>query len=175
MTPEAWQRGRVERHGQILKRMLSRCDLERPIENEQGVDRVLLACFQAKNALTRQHGYSPEQIVLGKATKVSASLTSDEHASAHSLADGSDLESEIFRRNLDIRSRARRMFVLADNDSAIRRALLRKSQPHPGNYEIGQVVLYWKKKNATGRNWTLAWACRGSLSRWFHYNLGGTR
>ena len=151
LSTEAWQKGRIERHGQIVKNMLDRFDQEKKIEDIQEFDQVLQSCFQAKNALARHQGFSPEQIVLGKATKVSASLTSDEHASAHSLADGSDLESEIFRRNLDIRSRARRMFVLADNDSAIRRALLRKSQPHPGNYEIGQLVLYWKKKNTTGR------------------------
>ena len=45
---------------------------------------------------------------------------------------------EFFRRNLDTRSRAKRMFLLADNDAAIRRALLRKSQPHPGNFVVGQ-------------------------------------
>ena len=42
-------------------------------------------------------------------------------------------------------------------DSAIRRALLRKSQPHPGTYEIGQLVLYWKKRNTTGRRETGRW------------------
>ncbi|CAL1160551.1 unnamed protein product, partial [Cladocopium goreaui] len=136
LSTEAWQKGRIERHGQIIKNMLDRFDREKKIEDVQELDQVLQSCFQAKNALARHQGFSPEQIVLGKATKVPASLTSDEHASAHSLADGSDLESEVFRRNLDIRSRARRMFVLADNDSAIRRALLRKSQPHPGTYEI---------------------------------------
>ena len=41
--------------------------------------------------------------------------------------------------------------LLADNHSAIRRALLRKSQPRPGNYDIGQLVLYWKTRNTTGR------------------------
>ena len=40
---------------------------------------------------------------------------------------------------------------LRTNDSAIRRALLRKSQPHPGSYAIGQSVMYWRKRNTTGR------------------------
>ena len=70
-------------------------------------DQVLIACFQAKNALTRHHGYSPEQIVLGKSTSLPASLSSDENVSAHSLADGDTPESEQFRRHLDIRSQAR--------------------------------------------------------------------
>ncbi|CAE7227129.1 GIP, partial [Symbiodinium sp. CCMP2456] len=51
VSAAAWQRGRVERHGDIMK---------------------------AKNALVRHRGYSPEQIVLGKSVKVPGSLTSDE-------------------------------------------------------------------------------------------------
>ena len=57
--------------------MLSRFDLERPIENEQDFDRILLSCLQAKNSLTRQHGFAPEQIVLGKAMGLPGSLVSD--------------------------------------------------------------------------------------------------
>ena len=150
-STEAWQKGRIDCHGQIIKNMLSRYDQEKVIENIQEFDSVLLSCFQAKNALTRSQGFSPEQIVLGKSTRLPASLTSDESAAAHSLADGSDLASERFRRSLEVRSRARKVFLLADNDSAIRRALLRKSQPHPGSYAIGQSVMYWRKRNTTGR------------------------
>jgi hypothetical protein len=47
---------------------------------------------------------------------------------------------------VEARSRARKMFLLADNDAAIRRALLRKSNPHTGNFETGQDVMYWRKK-----------------------------
>ena len=56
-----------------------------------------------------------------------------------------------FRQNLEIRTRARKMFLMADNDSAIRRALLRKSCPPGDTYVIGQLVMYWKKRNAPGR------------------------
>ena len=150
-STEAWQKGRIERHGQIIKNMLTRYDQERTIENHQEFDAVLLSCFQAKNALSRHQGFSPEQAVLGKSTPLPASLTSDDSTAAHSLADGNDLASEQFRKSLEVRSRARKMFLLADNDAAIRRALLRKSNPHPGHYTIGQSVMYWRKKNTSGR------------------------
>ena len=149
---EAWQRGRVERHGHILKQMLSRYDQDHPIENSSELDQVLLACCQAKNALTRQQGYSPEQIVLGKSIALPASLSSDDNVSAHSLALGSDLESETFRKQLDVRTRARKAFLLADNDHSIRRALLHRSCPSRGKFAIGQMVMYWQKRNRASRH-----------------------
>ena len=51
-----WQRGRIERHGGVIKEMLSR------IENEHGiVNHALYQCFQAKNSMMVSNGYSPEQ------------------------------------------------------------------------------------------------------------------
>ena len=77
--------------------MLSRYDNEKCINNTAEFDMILRACFQAKNSMTRHRGYAPEQLVLGKSTRLPASLTSDEESGAHSLAMGSDLESERFR------------------------------------------------------------------------------
>lgn len=157
MSTEAWQKGRVERHGQIIKRMLTRYDIECPIENVQEFDVILQACFQAKNALTQNGGYSPEQIVLGKASRIPASLTSDEDSGSHSLAIGQDLASEKFRRLLDIRARARQAFLHTDNDQAFRRALLRKSCPMRGPYQKGQTVMYWHKKTKANRQEAGRW------------------
>ena len=157
LSTEAWQKGRVEQHGQIIKNMLHRYDQEKIIEGPTELDQVLRACFQAKNALSRHQGFSPEQIVLGKSTRLPASLSSDENASAHCLADGSDLECERFQRNLEARSQARKMFLLADNDASIRRAILRKSNPHPGIFVVGQSVMYWRKKQVSGRREVGRW------------------
>ena len=154
---EAWQKGRVERHGAILKQMLSRYDQDSPIENTAEFDQILLACCQAKNSLTRQQGYSPEQIVLGKSIPLPASLSSDDSASAHSLAAGDDLESEAFRKHLEIRTKARKAFLLADNDNSIRRALLHRSCPSRGKFEVGQLVMYWRKRSRASRHESGRW------------------
>ena len=151
LTTEAWQRGRVERHGGIIKEMLNRYDQDRPIQSVDEFDQVLIACFQAKNALSRHQGYSPEQIVLGKSTHLPASLTSDENVGAHSLADGDTPESEQFRRHLDIRSQARKTFLVVDNNQAIRRALLRRTCPMRGPYEVGHFVMYWVRNPKVSR------------------------
>ena len=126
-TAAAWQRGRIERHGDVLKQMLERMDVERVISGPEEFDQALLSCFQAKNSLARHKGYSPEQIVLGRSLRVPGSICSDEDASSHAAAEGEDLEAERHRQRLDIRCRARQAFLQADNSQAIRRACLRRS------------------------------------------------
>ncbi|OLP81461.1 hypothetical protein AK812_SmicGene37993 [Symbiodinium microadriaticum] len=116
VTAAAWQRGRVERHGDIVKDMLARMDNHSPLTNDTSFDEALLQAFQAKNALVRHQGYSPEQIVLGKAVHVPGSLTSDEDLSSHAATEGSDLEAERHRQRLELRCQARKVFWEADNN-----------------------------------------------------------
>ena len=157
MTTEAWQRGKVERHGAIIKDMLTRMDAESTIESISQFDEALHMCCQAKNALTKKHGYSPEQLVLGKATALPASLSSDDMLGAHSLAIGQDLDSIRFKESLDRRTQARQAFILAENSDAIRRALLRRSCPVRGPYQPGQLVLYWVKRQKPNRSESGRW------------------
>ena len=151
MTAAAWQRGRLERHGDVAKEMLSRLDKEVPIINDSAFDKALTQVFQAKNALVRHLGYSPEQIVLGKSIQVPGSLTSDEGLAAHTLALGDELEAEQHRQRLELRCAARKAFLEADNSQAIRRAVLRRSTPARGPYSAGSWVLYWTKKSSPNR------------------------
>ena len=158
MTAEAWQRGRIERHGAILKDMLHRLDAEQPFESTNQFDEMLTLSCQAKNQLSKQNGYSPEQVVLGKSTALPASLTSDDAASAaHALALGNDLECERFRELLGRRTQARQAFILADNTEAIRRAPFRQSRPMGGPYIPGQLVLYWTKRHTPNRGESGRW------------------
>ena len=152
MTTEAWQRGKVERHGSILKDMLHRMDNDKPFATIDQFDEALRMCCQAKNALTKKHGYSPEQIVLGKATHLPASLASDDASGAHLMSLGDSLESSRFKELLERRTQARQAFILSENAEAIRRAFLRRSCPVRGPYHPGQLVLYWLKRNRPNRS-----------------------
>ena len=109
MSSEAWQKGRIERHGQVLKQMLHRVDQDRMIRDLQDFDRTLAACCMAKNQMARHKGYSPEQIVLGKATRIPGSLTGDETTSAHTLQDDNP-ETSKFHETLTRRNEARIAF-----------------------------------------------------------------
>ena len=109
ITAAAWQRGRLERHGDVLKDMLARMDAQSPLASDDLFDQALLQAFQAKNALMRHQGYAPEQIVLGKSLRVPGSLTSDEDLTSHAMTEGPDLESERQRQRLEVRCSARKV------------------------------------------------------------------
>ena len=69
-----WQLGRVESHGRILKDMLSRMDAEQEIGDEQEFRLSLRQAVWAKNSLSRVKGYTPEQAVFGKMSRLPGSI-----------------------------------------------------------------------------------------------------
>ena len=146
-----WQNGRAEVHGRIVKDMLSRMERERPIETADEFTQCLRQAFAAKNSLSRVHGFTPEQCLLGKSRHLPGSLVSDAEAGSHCLAESTLPEGIRFKENLLRREQARKAFVQADNDSAFRRALLRQSRPGRIEYEAGDWVLYWRSSRGNNR------------------------
>ena len=153
-----WQLGRTEKHGNLLKSMLTRMDSQELIKDEADFKRCLREAVRAKNALSRVKGYTPEQAVLGKMSRVPGSLISDDNAATHALADSEMPEGVAFRRDLQRREQARVAFVRADNDCAYRRALLRRSRPRASSFEPGDWVLYWRRQRG---------GTRGERGRWY--------
>ena len=151
VTAAAWQRGRLERHGDVLKDILHRMDIQMPLANDSLFDQALVQAIQAKNALVRFKGYSPEQIVLGKSLRIPGSITSDESMSSHAISEGMDLEAELHKQRLELRCMARKAFWEADNSETIRRAMLRRSHPMRGPFHPGDWVLYWARKTSPNR------------------------
>ena len=153
-----WQLGRTEKHGSLLKSMLTRMDGQETIKDAEDFKRCLREAVRAKNALSRVKGYTPEQAVLGKMSRVPGSIISDDNAATHSLADSDLPEGVAFRRDLQRREQARVAFAQADNDCAYRRALLRRSRPRTENFEAGDWVLYWRRQRG---------GTRGERGRWY--------
>ena len=107
-----WQFGRCERHGKILKDMLTRMDSEDPIEDADKFRQCLRQACAAKNSFSRIKGFTPEQALLGKSRVLPASLVGDEELGSHLLAESSSPEGIAHRRNLERREQARRAFIL---------------------------------------------------------------
>ena len=148
LTATPWQRGKIERHGGIIKEMLSRIDNDEHINTEASLDRALAQCFRAKNSLATVKGFSPEQAVLGKATRIPASLMSDEDMPSHLLAAGSCRDSIAFQAALRIRTLAQKAFFDCDTSQSIRRALLRKSRGEITEWQNGQPCMFWDKRKS---------------------------
>ena len=146
-----WQLGRAEIHGYTVKRMLTRMDLESPIGSSVDFRNSLRQAFAAKNTLSRADGYTPQQSVLGIASRLPGSITSDDGTATHALADSDAPEGQRFLQSLQTRERARRAFIKEDNSASFRRAILRRTRPIRVDWEPGDYVLYWRRKGANLR------------------------
>ena len=155
-NPEAhWQNGRVERHGSFLQSMLSRVDQEMGINDYHDLQASLNQCTSAKNMLSTRHGYSPEIIVFGRQSRLPGSILNDEGVPSHlqALQEKSEVSIGDFKRTLQLRETARRAYHAADNCDALRKAVLRRSCPHRGQYERGSWVMIWRTINVGEKKW----------------------
>lgn len=148
VSAASWQRGRIERHGGTLKEMMSRMDQQTPIQDSEEFDLTLQSCCKAKNTLINNQGYSPEQAVLGKSSRIPGSILSDEQRMAHDFVMHDTPQSEKFRQGLDRRLAARQAFLESDNHQAARRALLRQSRGLVHDWQNGQLCMYWDKRKS---------------------------
>ena len=143
-----WQLGRCERHGAILQNMLDKYQKDQPIRTSNDLREALLQCVQAKNSMSRVHGYTPEILVLGRSRHFPSCNSNEQTGSSEWLSLGeeeeSQLESSKFLENLARRETARKAFVSADHDQKLRRALLRQSRPKREIFEKGQWVMFWR-------------------------------
>ena len=132
-----------------MKGMLTRMDVECSINDAENFRKALIQACHAKNTLTRKSGYSPEQAVLGKSTRLPGSVISDEDATSHAkLVDEGNVT---FKETLDLRETARKAFISLDNSINLRRIMLRRSRPLRANFEVGDLVLYWRRKGGNMR------------------------
>ena len=91
--------------------MLSWVHSSEAINDEAEFRRCLRALIQGNNILSRVRGFTPEQALLGKMSRLPASLTSDDSACSHALADSDLSEWVAFRKDLQRREQARIAFV----------------------------------------------------------------
>ena len=154
-TDAHWQLGRAERHGATLLSMLDKYHSEKPIQSFEDFNQGLIHLCNAKNAMSRHEGYTPELWVLGKMKPVPGNNASGlpDSASFRALDDAST-EGSKFHDHLARREAARIAFVRADSCAALRRALHARSRPDRIRFSIGDSIMYWKDgKGAHSGSW----------------------
>ena len=75
------------------------------------------------------------------------------YIASHLLAENPLAEGIRFRTKLAVRETARRAFHSADNDQALRRAVLRRSCPHRGQFAPGDWVMVWRPNSVGEGAW----------------------
>eukprot|EP00971_Amphidinium_carterae_P326349 6457064-Amphidinium_carterae.1 len=131
------QQGLVERLGGVWKDVFSDVVLACIVRGTRDVEDTSAVVNQVRNDLARRHGCAPSQWVLGhKAVRVPGALLAEN-------------ESE----KLERREQARAAFVKADNDSRIRRSILRNTRTSPETFLVGQAVYFRREQTAGVVKW----------------------
>ena len=144
-TDAHWQLGRAERHGAVLKHMISKYHEEHPITSHEDFEQCLVQLCNAKNSLSRHEGFTPEMWVLGKMKPLPGCNTNAfmDSASFAGLEDQST-EGSRFQAMLAKRETARLAFIKADHSAAVRKAIHARSRPDRVEFQVGDMIMYWK-------------------------------
>ena len=111
-----------------------------------------------KNDQSRYGGFSPSQWVLGR----SAARADGDRFDEDSYADLGILTAKVdpdaaFAKQQELRTAARKAFVKVDCGKRVARAVLRKSAPVIGKYQVGDLVSFHHKDGTTAESrWSTA-------------------
>ena len=171
-----WQSGITERRGGALKVALGRIIQQEHIVGKKMLRVAISAAVSARNAVPLWNGYSPAQWVLGKQIHLPGSLLQRPGGlpELHSA-----LDCPSMARRLAIAQSAKAAMLEVDNSNRLRRALLRRSRPHRGDYEKGMSVYFWRRRNSGKKAralWRSGWqgpavvvATQGRSAVWVSY------
>jgi len=144
VPPDAhYQLGKCERHDQTVKWMMQRLVNQFAALSQEEMDLIAVMSTQAKNALVRRCGASPNQWVFGRQPKIPAALLSEPEAvEPKQLLDNSGALQQIEA----VRHEAIKCFSDYEFDQSLRKAMLRKGRPFRGPLEIGQKIAYYRHR-----------------------------
>ena len=162
-TAAAHHIGRAERHGGLLKEVISHAVAARNIVGAH-VMKMLVgeSCF-VKNNRVNHAGFSPSQWVLGRMPIEVTSMTSEEGQEAlgvqQEVLDG----TSAFAQQMSIRQAAKQAFEYADSSRRVRTALLRRSTPLRGPYHPGDLLCFNRRGKWFGPARMVGWEGRSNL------------
>ena len=153
-----WQAGKVERHNQIIKDMITTTIRHTQARGREQVRSLAREVSWAKNSLTREHGWSPVALVFGREPRVFGELVEQGNATGYHPQVG-DSGSEVAMRmryryhaKLEYtRSQARHMLA-----KTVQQRTRRVTVP-----QVGQLVFFWRKEKSKDRPSQSKWVGPG--------------
>ena len=140
-----WQIGQVERHNDLWKKTLKKLVWSQQVAGKDDMLLATAATNMAKNSMSRQHGFSPYQWIIGRDIRLPGALSDEGEVHRMGMMALAETPGSRFFRQNQLRAAARESFAKAANDSALRRAELRKIRPARGPFPIGTYVFYYDK------------------------------
>lgn len=114
-----WQHGKIERHGSILKDMMSKTVVQADVHGKHRLEWMCVEVAMAKNSLIREHGFSPSQLVFGRDPRCYGELVENGEPCSFHLSVG-DRNSQIAQR-MKYRHVARQQFIQSQSNEMLNR------------------------------------------------------
>ena len=161
-----WQQGRVERHGGLIKEMITKARETASLESVEELRLLLNECEGSKNRFMNRSGYSPVQRQLGQWPRLPGSLMSDEVLDP--ALQTQDTTDE-FDRLLTLRKLAQEAFMKLSCQRAADKAL--KARPRLQRvFKAGDLVYVYRvlrqKKKVHGAAYTARGTGLGRKAAW---------
>ena len=140
-----WHGGIVERQGATAKTIIRRLVDFHSVSSDEDLRHVLQEAASAKNSLSRQNGFSPQQWVYGYDHALPGSVLDrpDDLAVHDHLQSGG-----LFARKLNLRETARVTWLQLDNSNRIRRAILQRPRQQREAFLPGETVYFYHLQQA---------------------------
>lgn len=150
-----WQAGKIERHGQTMKRMMETAIRHGHARGEKQMQEVGLEAARSKNELVREHGWSPNMLVFGRDPRGFGEIIHNGNSCAYhpdAGTKGSDIS-----RHIKFRYHARLAYMKHQAKHMLMRTLdqrMRKGEIP----QQGQMVFFWRearmrRKQMPSSNW----------------------
>ena len=150
-----WQHGKIERHNGILKEMCKRVVNATQTTGPGEMSSLVRECTSAKNALIREHGFSPEQLVFGREMAKDGELVANgEVVSCHFTA--GDRGSRIARL-MKYRYESKKAFVEAQTQLVLEQTVNNRTRPWK-EPKIGDLCFFYRENRTRRCCFWMGWA-----------------
>ena len=149
-----WQHGKIERHGGILKEMLSKVIKEADVKTPQHMVWVAEEVTHAKNMLVREHGFSPSQLLFGKEPRCFGEIEANGTQCAYHFSVG-DRGSQVARR-MKMRQEARLAYIKCQADRMLQQTARNKTRPWK-EPQIGDKCFFFHEFRKKGVGMVKGW------------------
>ena len=146
-----WQHGKIERHGAILKDMMSKTIIQAEVTGKRRLDWLCVEVSMAKNSLIREHGFSPSQLVFGRDPRCYGELVENGEPCSLHLSVG-DRNSQIAQR-MKYRHVARQEFIKCQSNEMMNRTARNRTRSWK-EPSIGDRCFFYRevrKKGISGK------------------------
>ena len=150
-----WQHGKIERHGGVLKEMLTKVLSQNDATEVEEVGWIANEITMAKNALGREHGFSPAQLVFGKEPRLYGELEENGQPCSFHFAVG-QAGSQLARR-MRFRRQSRQAYVNAQASQMLSQTARNRARPWK-EPQIGDRCFFFREVRPKG--------AKGVVKKW---------